>query len=134
MLQIDPANHYGGSWASLNLDELLSLLRGGSQSRQQSGAGGIPSGRPSAAAAAAARSGGPSAGGSGGGDAAAAAAEAATEAEAAAALVHGAAVYSTPGSDLGPPQAYNIDLAPKVPAGWGGGGVGVWWRCGGGGR
>ena len=93
MLQLDPSDSYGGSWASLHLAELQQLLLeggGGSGAQQADGTVAEASGSPSPDQ------------------------QQQRKKSAVAAGVNGATVWQQPGASLGPSSQYSLDLAPKV--------------------
>lgn len=85
VLQLDPATHYGGAWASHHLSEFRALLRGARPDGEQQ----------------------PASGGAG-------ASSSTAVGDARAAGLGAAAIYEASGAELGPSHEYNIDLAPKA--------------------
>lgn len=105
MLQLDPSNQYGGSWASLRLNEFADLLQSGGGNGT---ADGPANGAASEAAAVAAEA------ASSGSDSAEAAEAAAQQLAAAGIRGVGAEVWRRPWAELGPAHQYSLDLAPKA--------------------
>ena len=101
VLQLDPSDSYGGSWASLHLAELQQLLLEG---------GGGSCGGSSAQETATAADGTVAEPG----DYPSPGQQQQPAASAVAAGISGAAVWQQAGASLGPSSHYSLDLAPKV--------------------